>query len=181
MSMIHFSANRYREALRFATRAHAGQLLPGSDMPYLVHVVEVAAEVTEAIMHSPLMDSDLAISCALLHDVVEDTSITAEMVRNEFGEAVCRGVLALSKNPDLPAPLAMVDSLERIRKCPPEIGAVKMADRIANLHVPPAHWSASKKTAYREEAQQILDALKDTNAYLAKRLKQRIEDYVLFI
>ena len=152
MSSAHFSSETYRQALRFAANAHGSQKYPGSDMPYLVHLVEVTSEITQALFHTPMMDGELAIQCALLHDTLEDTPIQEEMLLAEFGQAVLNGVKALSKDPKLPASLSMVDSLNRIQHQPKEIWAVKMADRIANLYAPPVHWDKSKMKAYREEA-----------------------------
>jgi (p)ppGpp synthase/HD superfamily hydrolase len=40
-------------------------------------------------------NADLAIQCALLHDVIEDTPTTCQEVEQQFGAAVAKGVLAL--------------------------------------------------------------------------------------
>ncbi len=39
----------YLEALRFAAEAHAGQTVPGTNLPYLLHVTSVAMEVIAAL------------------------------------------------------------------------------------------------------------------------------------
>jgi (p)ppGpp synthase/HD superfamily hydrolase len=150
-------------------------------MPYLVHLVEVASEITHAMFHIPMMDGELAIQCALLHDTLEDTPVTEEMLESEFGRTVTDGVKALSKDPNLPPTLAMVDSLTRIQKQPYGIWAVKMADRIANLHAPPMHWDKAKMKAYQEEAKTIHSALHEANSYLAERLQMRINDYQMYL
>ena len=71
----------------------------------------------------------------------------------------------------------MMDSLQRIKKLPYEVWAVKMADRITNLQKPPSHWDNEKKKKYRAEAQVILDELGTGNVFLAERLRLLIEDY----
>ena len=63
-----WSQNLYLDALSFATRAHQGQTLPGSDAPYVVHPVSVAMELMTAIAAEPVAAPDLAVQCALLHD-----------------------------------------------------------------------------------------------------------------
>ena len=68
-----FSPDRYVDAMRFAAAAHNAQKEPGADLPYLVHVVSVASEVIAALPSHPELDADLAVTCALLHDAVEDT------------------------------------------------------------------------------------------------------------
>ena len=42
---------------------------------------------------------------------------------------------------------------------------------------PPAHWSAEKRSKYREEATQIHEALKDSCLFLADRLLEKISEY----
>jgi (p)ppGpp synthase/HD superfamily hydrolase len=172
-----FSPERYVEAVRFAAAKHAGQAMQGSELPYLVHVVSVAAEVIAALPGSNVADPDLAIACALQHDTVEDTGTTLDEVRATFGDAVAAGVAALTKDATLPKDARMADSLRRIREQPPEIAMVKLADRITNLAPPPSHWSRDKCAAYRVEAREILDALGGANAVLADRLRERIESY----
>ncbi|RME59727.1 MAG: bifunctional (p)ppGpp synthetase/guanosine-3',5'-bis(diphosphate) 3'-pyrophosphohydrolase [Caldilineae bacterium] len=174
-----WSADSYAQAWRFAAQAHQGQTVTGSDLPYIVHVAGVAAEVMTALARgADVAEPDLAVQCALLHDVIEDTPVTHQELAQRFGQAVADGVLALSKNPNLPSRSAqMADSLARIRLQPREIWLVKLADRITNLQPPPVHWSAQKIAAYREEAQAILETLGAADAYLAQRLAQKIAAY----
>jgi len=54
---------------------------------------------------------------------------------------------------------------------------VKMADRIANLQPPPAHWTRDKIAAYRDEAAQIHAALRQASPLLAQRLLDKITTY----
>ena len=71
----------------------------------------------------------------------------------------------------------MRDSLERIRSEAREVWVVKLADRITNLHQPPAHWRAEKVHAYHAQAIEIRDALGSASALLNARLSQKIERY----
>lgn len=176
-----WSPDRYLAALHFAADRHADQRVPGSDRPYLVHVVAVAAEVMRGHALAPLPDPDLAIACALLHDVVEDTATSEAEVAAAFGAEVAAGVAALSKDPALPKDQQLDDSLARIRTCSPEVWAVKLADRITNLQEPPPHWSAAKRVSYRADAERILTALADGHAPLAARLRERIDAYGRFV
>lgn len=109
-----FSPERYVAAMRFAAAAHDGQKVPGEELPYLVHVVSVAAEVIAALPTLPEIDADLAVNSALLHDTLEDTSVTLDQLRATFGDAVAAGVSALTKNAALPKSEQMADSLRRI-------------------------------------------------------------------
>ena len=173
-----WSQDKYIRALKFAAEAHHGQTVPGSDLPYIVHVTMVAMEVIAALAHEDDLDGDLAVQCALLHDVIEDTGISYEELSVEFGPAVAEGVLALSKNDDLESKQEkMTDSLERIKLQTKEIWMVKLADRITNLQPPPGHWNSKKIERYREEGRVILSELDIASPYLAERLRQKISVY----
>ena len=173
-----WSQEKYINSLKFAAEAHKGQQVPGSDLPYIVHVTMVAMEVIAALAHEDGLDGDLAVQCALLHDMIEDTSVSREDLETEFGFAVAAGVLALSKNNILESKQEkMQDSLARIKQQPREIWMVKLADRITNLQPPPGHWDADKIERYREEGREILKALGGASSYLAGRLRQKIKEY----
>lgn len=172
-----WSPDRYLQAARFAARAHLTQKYPGSELPYLLHVTTVAAEVMAALAREPAALPDLAVVCALLHDTVEDCGVQAEALAAEFGPEVAAGVLALSKDPALPKDQAMADSLRRIQAQPREVWMVKLADRIANLEPPPHYWGPAKVAAYRTEALAILEALGAASPHLHARLRAKIADY----
>ncbi|MGE5181516.1 MAG: HD domain-containing protein [Acidobacteriota bacterium] len=173
-----FSADRYVTALRFAAGRHHGQLVPGSELPYVVHVTSVAAEVLAAIAVDAVGDPDLAVACALLHDTIEDTPTTRDELAREFGTAVADGVLALTKDKRHADPMA--DSLSRIQAQPREVWIVKLADRITNLATPPRQWTKDKCRAYRAEGLAIADALGRACAALDARLRARADAYAAF-
>jgi (p)ppGpp synthase/HD superfamily hydrolase len=172
-----WSPDLYLDALRFAAERHAGQLMPGTQLPYVVHITSVTAEVMNAIARAPVAKPDLAIAGALLHDTVEDTRTTIEEVAARFGAEIAAAVQALSKDPSLPKSERMADSLTRIRAQPHEVWMVKLADRTVNMGVPPSSWDGDKRRAYQVEARRILAALGQASPYLAKRLAARIDGY----
>ena len=181
---INWTQEQYVKALRYATEAHCAinQKVPGTEFPYICHPVMVAMEVIAALPHHGHCEGNLAISCALLHDTIEDTKVTYEDLENCFGAKIAKGVLALSKNKELrDKSLQMEDSLARIREQPKEVWMVKLADRITNLMVPPAYWTIDKRKAYRQEAKLILKELGEGSEYMAERLKERIEAYGQYI
>ncbi len=80
-------------AIVFAVRAHAGTERRGKGFPYIVHpmeAVEIVATMTP--------DQEL-LAAAALHDTVEDTDVTIEQIRSEFGERVASFVAAESDEP----------------------------------------------------------------------------------
>jgi (p)ppGpp synthase/HD superfamily hydrolase len=172
-----FSTDLYVAALRFAAAKHRDQRVPGTELPYVVHVASVAAEVIAALPAGTVAAPDLAVQCALLHDTIEDTGTSVEEIEVVFGGAVAAGVLALTKDPRVAKPDRMADSLRRIRDQPREVWMVKLADRITNLAPPPSGWTREKCAAYRDEAVAIADALGGANEQLGRRLRARIEAY----
>lgn len=169
-----FSPDLYVQALSFAARAHGDQKTP-IGLPYVVHVTSVCMELIRALNAEAGRDGDLAVACALLHDVLEDTTTPRHELERAFGPKVAAGVDALSKRKDAADPMG--DSLARIRAQPPEIAMVKLADRITNLATPPPHWTPEKVTKYRAEGERILNELGAASAFLTKRFHERLAVY----
>ena len=70
------------QAIRFAALAHQGMVRKGNKQPYIFHPLEVLNLVS-------MMTLDDEILCAaILHDTVEDTDVSIEDIRKEFGERV---------------------------------------------------------------------------------------------
>jgi (p)ppGpp synthase/HD superfamily hydrolase len=145
-----------------------------------MHLSFVAMEIIAASAAAEVSDGDLAVQCALLHDVLEDTLVRYDRVEATFGDAVARGVLALTVNKKLPKPEQMPECLGRIRAQPREIWMVKLVDRITNLQPPPKHWSKPRVREYHREAQVIHAALKEASPFLADRLSLKISEYAAF-
>lgn len=176
--MTLWTPDSYTKAWNFAADAHRGQWVPGTKRPYINHLGNVTMEVMRAIAAtSTVQYPDLAVQCALLHDTLEDTAVTYDIVVENFGRLVAAGVEALSKNPALPRSAQMADSLQRIQQQPQEVWMVKLADRISNLQSPPKHWNPEKVQRYKREAQMILAALGEANLWLAHRLTEKIAIY----
>ena len=183
--MSHWSPDIYEKAWSFSSRLHSGQTyggrVEGERIEYINHIASVAMEIIWALQDNALADSALAVQCALLHDTIEDTNASYDLLQAEFGQAVAEGVQALSKNLALDKADQMRDSLDRIKQQPVEIWMVKMADRITNLYHPPHYWGNEKILSYRDEAQTIHDALHTANGKLAQRLAAKIAAYPQFL
>lgn len=70
-----------RKAYEFSDRAHSGQTRESGE-PYITHCLEVAFILAEQHLDSA------TITAGLIHDVVEDTSVTIEEIRKEFGDEI---------------------------------------------------------------------------------------------
>jgi GTP diphosphokinase / guanosine-3',5'-bis(diphosphate) 3'-diphosphatase len=120
------------KAFRFALKYHEGQTRDSGE-PYMMHPLMVAH-----ILADMRMDT-VAMVTGLLHDVVEDTSVTVEQVRKEFGEEVARcvdGVTKLSKLDFYSAEDRQAESFRKMLLAMVEdirVILVKMADRMHNM------------------------------------------------
>ncbi|MBR3257194.1 bifunctional (p)ppGpp synthetase/guanosine-3',5'-bis(diphosphate) 3'-pyrophosphohydrolase [Candidatus Saccharibacteria bacterium] len=86
-------SSRIQKAVALAKTAHSGQFRRTGE-PYIIHPLAV-----KKILEEWEMDEDTIIA-GILHDVVEDTSVTLEEIKTEFGESVAflvDGVTKLSE------------------------------------------------------------------------------------
>ena len=178
MNKVHnWSQEKYICAYYFAAKAHRSQLYPGTGLPYLTHLSFVSMEIIAALALEEAVHPDLAVQCALLHDVLEDTEVSKIKLEEEFGKEVTDGVDALTKKKEIEESQRLHESLERILKQPYEIWMVKLADRISNLQPPPFDWTQVKIKAYWESSKEIHKTLKDSSPYLGERLLKKIDHY----
>lgn len=91
-------SERFRRALDYAATVHAGQARKGTQIPYLSHLLSVSASVME---YGGNEDEAIA---ALLHDVIEDTDVTEEMLQKQFGHNVATIVRQCSDSTERPKP-----------------------------------------------------------------------------
>lgn len=78
---------KFVEALMFAARAHRNQnMFYPEDMPYTVHICSVMQFAIRGCLQDTTKDFDwdLLVQCALLHDVIEDTNVTFEMIEKSL-------------------------------------------------------------------------------------------------
>jgi guanosine-3',5'-bis(diphosphate) 3'-pyrophosphohydrolase len=148
----------------FATAAHAavGQVRKYTFEPYIVHPAEVAS-IVRSVPHT-----DEMVAAAWLHDTVEDTDVTIEDVRAEFGEKVAELVGWLT---DVSRPedgnRAVRKAMDRAHSAaaPAEAQTVKLADLIANTRSIMKHDVAFAKT-YLEEKRLMLEVMDKGDATL---------------
>ena len=122
------------EAIVFSTRAHDGMRRRKSEIPYILHPMEVGV-----IISSMTSDQEV-IAAGLLHDVVEDAGITIEEIGERFGQRVMELVSSETedKRDDLPPELTWKirkeESLEKL-KATDDIGVmmVWLGDKLSNI------------------------------------------------
>ena len=137
------------EAYRFSEAAHAGQTRQSGE-PYISHPLAV----TE-ILAGWHMDSQ-ALTAALLHDVMEDTSITKDEIADSFGKPVAELVDGLSKLDKIEFQSAEDAQAENFRKMllamarDVRVILIKLADRLHNMRTLGAVSPAKRRRVARE-------------------------------
>lgn len=159
----------------FATGAHSAikQTRKYTGVPYILHPKAVAELVKSA------NGTEEQIAAAWLHDVVEDTGVPIEDIRQEFGEAVGNYVNWLtdaSKPEDGNRVQRKKKDRLRIAKAPPEVKTIKLADLIDNTSTI-AEFDKDFAKIYMAEKKELLFALKDGDHSLLIRAMQQIENY----
>ena len=121
-----------KKAYEFSQKHHAGQTR-ASGQPYLVHPLEVALVLAEMKM------DPIAIAAGLLHDSVEDTSVTIVDIRKEFGEQVAHIVEGVTKISKIDFTSKEEQQAENLRKMmlamvdDIRVVLIKLADRLHNM------------------------------------------------
>ena len=136
MSKATVLTDRFDRALLYATHVHGGQVRKATSIPYIAHLLAVAATVLEYGG-----DEDLTIA-ALLHDSVEDQGGKARLndVRNRFGERVARIVEGCSDSladtgkgePKADAKTRRQAYLAHLREADEDNLRVSLADKVHN-------------------------------------------------
>ena len=126
------NAEKIIEAYLFAMKSHDG-ILRKSGEPYIIHPLSVAR-----ILMQNNMDYS-TIMAGLLHDVVEDTDVTLDDIREKFGDTVAKLVDGVTKIDNLTLEkenLTESDSIKRLLLAMGDdirVIFIKLADRLHNM------------------------------------------------
>lgn len=118
------------KALRLAAMSHKDDTRKGKELPYIVHPVEVAM-----ILQENGMDDDIIIA-GLLHDTLEDTSLTKNEIKKEFDKRIADLVVAASEKldnrDDIPWKERKKHTLEFLKNAEREVKILSCADKLSN-------------------------------------------------
>lgn len=115
-------------AIEFAVRAHAGTERRGKGFPYIVHPLEAMAIVSTITPDQELL------AAAVLHDTVEDTDVTIEDIRAEFGERVASLVKVDSVSDDEGTwHERKQKAIDLIANAPRDAKIVALGDKLSNM------------------------------------------------
>ena len=125
--------NKIEKAVLFATKAHAGTCRKGTDRPYILHPLEAMAIVMK------FTDDQDVLAAAILHDTVEDTSVTIDRIEKEFGSRVAALVDSVTedKRKDHPAETTWKErkqeTISRLRNADRDTKLICLGDKLSNL------------------------------------------------
>jgi guanosine-3',5'-bis(diphosphate) 3'-pyrophosphohydrolase len=121
-----------RKAYDFSLKHHQGQTRASGE-PYLIHPLEVSLVLADMKLDST------AISAGLLHDAIEDTPVTHEDIRREFGDQVVHIVEGVTKIDKIDLASREERQAENVRKMvlamvdDIRVVLIKLADRLHNM------------------------------------------------
>ena len=161
------------KAYNFALEAHQNQKRE-EGVPYIIHPLAVAKILTELKLDSA------TITTGLLHDTIEDTKVTYENVKKEFGEEVANLVEGVTKISALESKASEDSKAENFRKLilatskDIRVLLVKLADRLHNMRT--IHFVKDKEKIIRKakETMEIYAPLADRMGM--NRIRDELED-----
>ena len=121
------------EALVFAAKAHDGMRRRKSEIPYLLHPMEVS------VIIGTMTDNQEVIAAGILHDVVEDAEICIEEIGEKFGARVMELVAYETENKreDLPPEdtwrVRKEESLEKLKNTDESITEIAFDSGFENV------------------------------------------------
>lgn len=125
--------NKVEKAIIFATKAHAGTCRKGKDKPYILHPLEAMMIVMQNT------DDEDILAAAVLHDTVEDTSVTIKRIENEFGPRVAELVASVTEDKKRKLPPEATwrarkwESIFSLKNASRETKLICLGDKLSNL------------------------------------------------
>ena len=119
--------NVIEKAYRLMLKAHGQQKRKTDNSPYVIHPLMVAKKLAQ------LDFPDAVIAAAMVHDVLEDSDVTEQTLRQELGDEVVDIILPLSEDKSLEWEERKKRYLEDVKNASIESKAVAIADKIHNL------------------------------------------------
>ena len=161
------------KAYSFALNAHQNQKRD-EGVPYIIHPLAVANILTELKLDSA------TITTGLLHDTIEDTNVTFETVKKEFGEEVANLVDGVTKLSALEDKASNNSKAENFRKLilatskDIRVLLVKLADRLHNMRTINFVKDKDKIIRKAKETMEIYAPLADRMGM--NRIRDELED-----
>jgi (p)ppGpp synthase/HD superfamily hydrolase len=162
-----------RRASAIAAAAHHGRMrIKGYDIPLITHSFEVALQLAEWAVRMRRTDAHTATAIGLLHDVVEDSDITFDNIREMFGTRITTAVRWLTDPPEskaLPILERKREQADRFAQCDDILAcATKVSDQLSHVRqitfLPSLLRSEDDRRDYCIGASWVVDSLRHHEA-----------------
>jgi (p)ppGpp synthase/HD superfamily hydrolase len=164
-----------RKAKRLAKEAHKGQRRKFEGVPFFEHPKAVAA-----FLKSVVDPSEKAVAAALLHDTVEDTSVTLEDIESRFGKPVAGLVKELTTDKEKRDKFGKAEYLGyKMAGMSDTALTIKLCDRYHNVHKID-ETPNDFRTRYSRETKKTLSILfenrnlTNTQRYIATKILEKV-------
>lgn len=168
-----------QKALHFAMRAHEGAERKFQEVPYVWHPISVA-KLVEVYKPSRRI-KELRIA-AILHDTVEDTDATLEIIAHEFGLMVAQLVEELTSDKEEQNRLGKTEYLkQKMTHMSSYALVIKLCDRLDNV-MDLEMVTESFRVKYMKETEEILEhlylhrKLTDTHKKIMSKIGDELEE-----
>lgn len=159
------------DAAVFAAWHHRDQRRKGAnpkDVPYIQHPLEVACLLAHADASTDV------VRAGLLHDTVEDTDVTPDMLREHFGDTVARLVQEVTDDKSLPPAERKKLQIEHAAHASTGARIIKLADKLNNLQSlvqnPPAAWPRERIQGYFLWSREVIARARGVSPQLEEQL-----------
>lgn len=158
-------------AIEFAAYHHREQRRKNPEQePYIIHPIGVAQILWS---EGRVRNADVLIA-AILHDTIEDTGATYEMILEQFGEPIASIVAEVTDDKSLPKAERKQKQIDNAPHKSPEAKLVKLADKLYNLRdlhkAPPSDWDQERVDLYFAWAEKVVVGLSGVNSSLEYEL-----------
>lgn len=121
------SSSLIERAMHVALLSHTGQTRKNGETPYIFHPLMVGMTLQKYGFR------DEVIAAGIVHDVLEDTDVTAEQLTQYVGEEVVKLVVSVSEDKTLPYNERKAQYREQVARAGEESLAISLADKLYNL------------------------------------------------
>lgn len=163
------------KSLELASKNHAQQKRKSDGSPYINHLIEVTALLTNI---AEIDDAD-ELSAAILHDILEDTEVTRDELYKTCGNRVLELVEALSDDKSLLLEERREKALKVLPKKHSSVKRIKLADLCSNASAIPSAWTLKRQTEYFQWLDQVAEICKESSLALHNEYLRRRAEYVV--
>ncbi|MCU0432756.1 MAG: HD domain-containing protein [Bacteroidia bacterium] len=162
------------DAILFAAVCHNGQYRKDGKTPYINHPLEVMHH----LVHLAEVTDEELLSAAVLHDVVEDTHVTAIQLEQRYSKRISTIVVELTDDKHQGKSERKLLQVENAHQLSPEARLIRISDKICNVHdmhlAPPMNWAVTERLNYVTWALSVVDQIRGTDARLEKAFDDEV-------